>query len=231
MMTDEKKCPYGGDMANDCAGCVYAGDFHYEGGECVARPDDSILFRKTCVGVRELAEFAVQFIELENPLSSVFPVVDFGTPEGEVSDDLCEVKSNTSGWFGLRVVQTGFDSDCLFLVSDYYGGGYAQLMQFYPGIERKDAVDVIERAIRDTVQANEENADGLWYVEAEFDEQTNEKLRALWHQFADIPMNPETEEMEMPFMHFGPGTNREEIWHWFDERYIGGLYNLLYGEE
>ena len=47
MMKDEKKCPYGGDMANDCAGCVYAGDFHYEGGECVARPDDSILFRKT----------------------------------------------------------------------------------------------------------------------------------------------------------------------------------------
>ena len=43
------------------------------------------------------------------------------------------------------------------------------------------------------------------------------ELEQLWHEFADVPMNPDTEEMEAPFMHFPVGTPREDIWHWFDE--------------
>lgn len=35
------ECPLGGDVANDCADCAYAGDFHYENGECVARPEEN----------------------------------------------------------------------------------------------------------------------------------------------------------------------------------------------
>ena len=29
---------------------------------------------------------------------------------------------------------------------------------------------------------------------------------------------------------FPAGTEREEIWHWFDEHYYGGVVTLLYGE-
>ena len=57
------------------------------------------------------------------------------------------------------------------------------------------------------------------------------KLEQLWGEFADVPMNPETEEMEEPFLHFPVGTNREEIWHWFDERHSKGVVYLLYGTE
>lgn len=57
------------------------------------------------------------------------------------------------------------------------------------------------------------------------------KLEQLWGEFADVPMNPETEEMEKPFLHFPAGTNREEIWHWFDERHSKGVVYLLYGTE
>ena len=54
-------------------------------------------------------------------------------------------------------------------------------------------------------------------------------LERLWKQFTDIPMNPDTEKMEEPFMDFPAGTAREDIWHWFDERHSKGVVYLLYG--
>ena len=30
-------CPLGGDETNDCADCIYSGDYHFVDGECVAR--------------------------------------------------------------------------------------------------------------------------------------------------------------------------------------------------
>jgi hypothetical protein len=53
-------------------------------------------------------------------------------------------------------------------------------------------------------------------------------LEEAWDDFADIPMDPETECMEEPFLFFKAGTNREEIWHWFDEHHSKGVYWLLY---
>ncbi len=55
------------------------------------------------------------------------------------------------------------------------------------------------------------------------------ELEKLWAEFADVPMNPETECMEAPFLGFPAGTPREDIWHWFDERYSKGVASLLYG--
>lgn len=60
--------------------------------------------------------------------------------------------------------------------------------------------------------------------------QRDEKLREAFMQFADVPMNPETEVMEAPFLHFPAGTSREDIWKWFDERYSKGIVDLLYHE-
>ena len=54
-------------------------------------------------------------------------------------------------------------------------------------------------------------------------------LESLWHEFEDIPMNPETECMDAPFLDFPAGTHREDIWHWFDERHSKGVAYLLYG--
>lgn len=58
----------------------------------------------------------------------------------------------------------------------------------------------------------------------------DEQLRDLWDEFGDVPMNPETECIEQPFLGWGAGVHREEIWHWFDKRYSKGVYALLYGE-
>lgn len=56
----------------------------------------------------------------------------------------------------------------------------------------------------------------------------DEVLEEMWQQFADIPMNPETECIEAPFMGWGVGVSREEIWHWFDRRHSKGVAYLLY---
>lgn len=63
----------------------------------------------------------------------------------------------------------------------------------------------------------------------EFDTLTerDEELEALWDKFGDVPMNPDTEKIEEPFIHFPAGTDREDIWHWFDERHSKGVAYLL----
>ena len=52
-------------------------------------------------------------------------------------------------------------------------------------------------------------------------------LLSLWHDFSDVPIN-DWDEIEVPFMHFPAGTYRFDIWHWFDERWPGGVYDLLF---
>lgn len=56
----------------------------------------------------------------------------------------------------------------------------------------------------------------------------DEVLEELWEQFGNIPMNPLTERIEVPFMGWGAGIHREEIWHWFDVRHSKGVAYLLY---
>ncbi len=59
----------------------------------------------------------------------------------------------------------------------------------------------------------------------------DQEIERLWLEFEDVPMNPETECMDMKFMHFPEGTSREDIWHWFDKRHSKGVHYLLYGCE
>jgi len=56
-------------------------------------------------------------------------------------------------------------------------------------------------------------------------------LEKLWSELEDVPMDPDTEKTEEAFQHFPAGTDREDIWHWFDERHSKGIAYLLYGEE
>lgn len=47
------------------------------------------------------------------------------------------------------------------------------------------------------------------------------ELKALWATLGDIPVSEGTAELEADaieeqFLHFPVGTNREDIWHWFE---------------
>ena len=68
--------------------------------------------------------------------------------------------------------------------------------------------------------------DGLEYFESL--KERDQALENMWNEFADVPMNPDTECMEEPFLDFPAGTRREDIWHWFDERHSKGVAYLLY---
>ena len=48
-------------------------------------------------------------------------------------------------------------------------------------------------------------------------------LEDLWKTLTNVPMNPDTEDMEEDWFIFPKGTSREEIWYWFDEQHSKGI--------
>ena len=57
-----------------------------------------------------------------------------------------------------------------------------------------------------------------------------ESLEAFWNDLGDIPVDDDGIIQE-PFLWWPKGTNREDIWHWFDEKYPGGVIKLFEKEE
>lgn len=58
------------------------------------------------------------------------------------------------------------------------------------------------------------------------DKQTRLSLaKPKWETFGDVPVN-EDGELEESFEHFKAGTDREDVWHWFEEE-----YDLSVGED
>lgn len=49
--------------------------------------------------------------------------------------------------------------------------------------------------------------------------------RILWDKLGDIPINDD-DEIEVDFEHFSEGTDRMEIWHWFE-----WFFNITLGEQ
>ena len=96
--------------------------------------------------------------------------------------------------------------------------------------DKQQALEIINRLHRENRLDNRDYRavyDGLSKIEPLRDR--DEVLEELWKQFGDIPMNPLTERIEVPFMGWGAGIHREEIWHWFDVRHSKGVAYLLYG--
>lgn len=56
----------------------------------------------------------------------------------------------------------------------------------------------------------------------------DQHLESLWGELADVPMDPDTECIIEPYLHFSRGTSRESIWRWFDEHHSKGVAYLLY---
>lgn len=95
-----------------------------------------------------------------------------------------------------------------------------------------DAIAIVNRLYQENRMSTDEYSaifDALEEIELLRDR--DENLEELWDQFEDIPMNPETECIEKPFLFWEPGIHREEIWRWFDRRHSKGVHYLLYGDE
>lgn len=59
-------------------------------------------------------------------------------------------------------------------------------------------------------------------------EKTIKTVKELWEEFGSVPMNPKAECIEEPWCSFPVGTHREEIWHWFEERFDISVTDLMY---
>lgn len=146
--------------------------------------------------------------------------------------DLSRVrKVDACGWYGIKALNPGFESGALVLMSDYYGGGCAALAQLFD--DGDEWMLKIEKAIVETLSVQETVTSGtLLLIEIHGAEKSDEDIRLeeLWKKFGDIPMDPETECIEEDFLHFPAGTERMEIWHWFDEHHSVGVAYLA-GQE
>lgn len=58
----------------------------------------------------------------------------------------------------------------------------------------------------------------------------DEKLEYLWEEFGDVLIDDDECILD-DFIGFECGTHREAVWHWFDERYSGGVAKLMFGGE
>lgn len=87
----------------------------------------------------------------------------------------------------------------------------------FSGIYRfkKDELKTFQEVIRD-------EKDSVYGVD--------NKLRMAWEPLSDIPVDDDgnIEESFCPIPLFTKGTNREEIWAWFDALYSGGVAELMY---
>lgn len=50
-------------------------------------------------------------------------------------------------------------------------------------------------------------------------------LDLCWEELGNVPIDPDSEEIEQPFLHFDTGTGRYVIWHWIEEH-----FNVSIGE-
>lgn len=68
-------------------------------------------------------------------------------------------------------------------------------------------------------------SEGIMDLEAgcSFDDK---EIEILWELFGDISTN-DMDEIEEEFLGFPAGTDRFEIWHWFDEMYPRGVEGLI----
>lgn len=51
---------------------------------------------------------------------------------------------------------------------------------------------------------------------------TDEGLEKLWEAFGDVPVGDD-DAIETDFLHWPRGTDRFEIWHWFDDHHSKGI--------
>lgn len=57
-----------------------------------------------------------------------------------------------------------------------------------------------------------------------------DELKKLWKEFSEIPVN-DNDETERGFRDFPAGTDRFEIWTWFDDLCPNGVVKDLFGTE
>lgn len=110
---------------------------------------------------KEIAELLVGNILNEDKIitySSVnnFRDCDFAIVENQIKDkSLVEIYESSDCFFGIKKIQTGFDSNDLELFADYYGGGAGVYHSIFNGnMDIKECEGIIYGLIKGTLEKN-----------------------------------------------------------------------------
>jgi hypothetical protein len=90
------------------------------------------------------------------------------------------------------------DVEVLQLFADLIGSGDAWALQ---GVYGRTANHIIQQ--------------GYLYPDGSY---TPKSATILWDALGDTPID-DNECIELEYLHFSAGTDREEIWHWFEETF------------
>ena len=60
------------------------------------------------------------------------------------------------------------------------------------------------------------------------EEEYDNTLDIMWEKFGDIPVDENGITIEQDFYIWKKGTNKEDIWHWFDNRLEEGIGNRYF---
>lgn len=109
----------------------------------------------------EASEFAwivASMIDLKSPSKTALPIFHFAVEVlAADGDDLETVDTNSTAWYGIHKVDTGFDSEDLYLVVDYYGGGCApQFIHINNAMTREQIAVWLLMAMRTAVKGGGE---------------------------------------------------------------------------
>jgi hypothetical protein len=55
----------------------------------------------------------------------------------------------------------------------------------------------------------------------------DKKICELWLEFGNIPVSEDGESIDQDFHIWSKGTDKQQIWQWFDERHSIGLYKIM----
>lgn len=111
--------------------------------------------RYALLTMSELAETLVSNLDLHDIRRIMFLDCDFAVADYCEDDSLEEIRHNSTGWYGVKSIDTGFDSDELCLVADYYGGGCAHFLTLEDDLFEKTATHCIAHLIMDTLSVQE----------------------------------------------------------------------------
>lgn len=95
--------------------------------------------------VAELAKVIANLINIKSIRKLTCPNVCFSIIDKAcLSDDIVEVYNKAEGWYGIKSIDTGFNSSWLNIICDYYGGGCGCFAQFDLGTAKEE----IEKELR-----------------------------------------------------------------------------------
>lgn len=110
--------------------------------------------------VREVAHYLISactdnfdtYWEEENKFKGCDFMVAYDYNSNETLEDIVQ---NNSGWYGIKSIDAGFDSNDTVLISDYYGGGCVSTGVFIDGEELVSCEDTVVDMITQTLSVSE----------------------------------------------------------------------------